>query len=240
MRYLKDNKYKQSYLHRFKCVLYTVLADYPSPANKLPKMMPEQLNQFLFFMINATPTSAQWKITIAIFFARYLILIVPTLIVSLWLWGERHQLQTLRQMLIRIALALVISLLCSWIIGTLFPHERPFTSKVGYQFLSHAADNSYPSDHGIVIFTFAFGFLLWHRFWSGLALVIIGVAIAWSRIYLGIHWPLDMLGAAILGFISCLISQLLWEKYAHILYPFITRLYHLVFALPIRKGWVRK
>lgn len=42
--------------------------------------------------------------------------------------------------------------------GTSFPHDRPFVENIGYNFLHHAADDSFPSDHGTVIFTFALAF----------------------------------------------------------------------------------
>ncbi|VTN22137.1 permease [Klebsiella pneumoniae] len=43
-------------------------------------------------------------------------------------------------------LALTISLTVSWAIGHLYPHDRPFVAGVGYNFLHHAADDSFPSD----------------------------------------------------------------------------------------------
>ncbi len=39
--------------------------------------------------LNATPASPQWAIEMAIFIAKDLILIVPLLVVTLWLWGPR-------------------------------------------------------------------------------------------------------------------------------------------------------
>lgn len=65
--------------------------------------------------------------------------------------------------MIKIAIALAVSLLVSWTMGHLFPHDRPFVENIGYNFLHHAADDSFPSDHGTVIFT-----LHWH-FYAGIA-----------------------------------------------------------------------
>ena len=53
--------------------------------------MLENLNNSLFYLINATPDSAQWMISLAIFIAKDLINIVPLLAVVLWLWGPRAQ-----------------------------------------------------------------------------------------------------------------------------------------------------
>lgn len=83
--------------------------------------MLENLNYSLFNFINATPDSAPWMITLAIIIAKDLILVVPFLAVILWLWGPRGQLSAQRQLVIKIALAIVISLIVSWVIGHLFP-----------------------------------------------------------------------------------------------------------------------
>ncbi|AMH11493.1 TPA: undecaprenyl-diphosphate phosphatase [Klebsiella aerogenes] len=196
--------------------------------------MLENINYALFALINATPASSWWAIEVATFIAKDLIIIVPLLVVALWLWGPNQ-----RQLVFKVMLALALSLSISWVIGHLFPHDRPFVDGVGYNFLHHAADDSFPSDHGTVIFTFALAFLFWHRVWSGALLLVIASAIAWSRVYLGVHWPLDMLGGLLAGMCGCLGSQLLWQSGGHGLYQRLQRLYRLCFSLPIRKGWVR-
>lgn len=196
--------------------------------------MLENINYALFALINATPASSWWAIEVATFIAKDLIIIVPLLVVALWLWGPNQ-----RQLVFKVMLALALSLSISWVIGHLFPHDRPFVDGVGYNFLHHAADDSFPSDHGTVIFTFALAFLFWHRVWSGALLLVIASAIAWSRIYLGVHWPLDMLGGLLAGMCGCLGAQLLWQSGGHGLYQRLQRLHRLCFSLPIRKGWVR-
>lgn len=201
--------------------------------------MLESLNYTLFYWINATPDSPRWLIALAVFVAKDLINIVPLLAAGLWLWGPRNQVTAQRHLVIKVALAIIASLTLSWILGHTFPHDRPFVNHVGYNFLPHSADDSFPSDHGTVMFTFAVAFLAWHRFWSGAVLMVIGLAIAWSRVFLGVHWPMDMLGGLLVGMCGCLTAQILWQRFGTVLYRSVQQLYSLCFAVLIRRGWVR-
>lgn len=201
--------------------------------------MMEALNRTLFLWINATPDTPGWLISLAIFIAKDLIAVVPVLIVAMWFWGAQSQVKSQRELVLKTAIALAYGMAISWCIGNLYPHPRPFVIGFGHQFLAHTPSDSYPSNHGTIIFTFAIAFLCWHRAWSGAVLMLAGILIAWSRIFLGVHWPLDMLGGLLLGMLSCLFAQVAWHFCGRRLLQNISALYRLLFALPIRKGWIR-
>ena len=199
--------------------------------------MLENLNYELFYLLNATPSSPEWMIDLATFIAKDVISIVPALAVILWLWGPRTQVTAQRHLVIKMAMAIGVSVLASYVLGHAFPHDRPFVDRVGYNFLHHAPDDSFPSDHGTVIFTFALAFLFWHRLWSGVVLMGVAVAIARSRVYgralaagYGRRFP---------GLMGCVSAAILWSLFGPALYRGLSQAYRVLFALPIRKGWIR-
>ncbi|MGP1956921.1 MAG: phosphatase PAP2 family protein [Arsenophonus sp. NC-PE1-MAG3] len=183
------------------------------------------INLSLFSFINATSTASISTLTLAIFLAKRLILIFPLIVIVFWLFVSSKNLVCQRVFVCKTAFAVIIGLVISGSIGVIFPQYRPFMLGIGQHFLAHAPTPSFPSNHATIAFTFSFSFLFWLRNWIGLLLFTLPFTIGWARIFLGVHWPLDMAGAFLVAIIACGISQIIWKISAHKLLPFIIKAY---------------
>ncbi len=189
--------------------------------------------------MNANSASSIWLINIAVFLACHAIIIVPLLLARLWLWGPCSQLRLQREAVIKTTIAVCFAMFSATAISLFLPQKRPFVVGIGYFFLTHAPDNSFPSHHSTVMFTCTLAFLFWYRIWCGGLLMILALGISWSRVYLGVHWPLDIVGAFLLSVISCLFARWIWNIYGSIIVLRLTRYYRFLFFFAIRKNWVK-
>jgi len=73
---------------------------------------------------------------------------------------------------------------------TVFPHALVL--------VAHSQDYSFPSDHAVMAGAVAAGVLLTHRR-LGTATVLAAVVMAFARVYVGAHFPLDVIVGLLLG-----------------------------------------
>jgi undecaprenyl-diphosphatase len=110
--------------------------------------------------------------------------------------------RTTPALLLELMLAIVLaSFLANYVVKPLVSRERPFLSTPDVLVIgSRPGDPSFPSGHAAN--AFAGASVLARRLrdqrvlWWTLA-----VLIAYSRIYLGVHYPLDVIGGALLGYV---------------------------------------
>ena len=186
------------------------------------------MNETLFLLLNADNTSPHLLLAAAAFIADYVSLLVPLTLTVMWCVGRQ------REAAFRALLAALLALGLGQLISHVYFHPRPFMVPLGHTFATHAADASFPSDHGIVFFSVSAALLLCRRWLAGLLLLAAGVAVAWSRIYLGIHFPFDMLGALGVSLAACVIVWAGWAPAGARLLHWSERLYGRVLTAVFR------
>lgn len=106
------------------------------------------------------------------------------------------------------AIALTISHIPVAFVKKIFPRKRPYlVLDHSYVMKNPLQDHSFPSGHTTAIFSVIIPFILLD--WMLMFLLLpIGIIVGVSRIYLGLHFPSDVLGGSLLGSFAGLISFL--------------------------------
>ncbi len=83
-----------------------------------------------------------------------------------------------------------------------YNHPRPF-DVLGFAPLISESGSSFPSAHAALFFALAMVVFYRNRKW-GIWFLIWAFVNGIARIYVGVHWPLDILGGAVIGIISAI------------------------------------
>ena len=156
------------------------------------------MNDWLFSLINGLANGN-------IILDAFMIVVskaVPYLYILLLAWlyvqGFRKGNFKLRGESFATGVLLVLCLIGSFILGSLFYENRPFVDHPdAILILNHAEDASFPSDHAVGTMAIACGILFYD--WSlGTKMVYWSILVGISRVFVGNHYPGDILGAFIL------------------------------------------
>ena len=117
-----------------------------------------------------------------------------------------------------VALALIIGLIIgNLILKNLVGRIRPYDLNADVELLvSRLSDYSFPSGHTLTSFETASVLMIRDKK-LGIPSLILATLIAFSRLYLYVHYPTDVLAGIILGvligFISCKAVDLIYKRY---------------------------
>jgi undecaprenyl-diphosphatase len=180
------------------------------------------LNNQLFLLINAEPGESPLLIALGRIVAGDVIGLVPLLLVLLWIRGRPER----RAGLVATTIAAALALGANQIVGQFWYEPRPFMIGLGRTLMAHVPENSFPSDHTTFMLTVGIGLIAtggaprWGRI-----VAVMGVLVAWARIYLGLHFPLDMLTSALIAGVFAAVAVLLVAPARRFVVPPVNDIY---------------
>ncbi|MGE5701888.1 MAG: undecaprenyl-diphosphatase [Clostridia bacterium] len=135
---------------------------------------------------------------LVLFFAEYMQFGLCAGMVFYWLTRTDKN----RRMVLHAVLAFLLAEVIGKTAGLVYSHYQPFAELPNVnQLVAHAVDNSFPSDHSILFFSVCFTIWLTQRRKTWLWLVI-ACGVALSRVWVGVHYPIDVMAGALIGVFS--------------------------------------
>ncbi len=178
------------------------------------------LDFFIFQQINQFAGQNAYLDMVGIFFAKYF---GYFLIFLLFLFLYKNFNRYVRMVCLALLATLVSRLFFTELIRFIIPRDRPYVENNVNLILAHVAQPSFPSGHAAFFFAFSTIIYLYNvkkyphlKFFNvgiGLWFFAASSLICLSRVFCGIHWPLDILAGAIVGIFSgILIYKFLAQK----------------------------
>jgi len=160
---------------------------------------PDSLDYSIFRVVNGWSGRSAALDALMVGCAKYLPVVFALALIALWLsWRPRNQWAALLA-----GISAFVALGFGQLIGRAMPRPRPYLSHSVHQLIPPSLDTSFPSDHATL--GFAVGLMVWrYNRRAGGALLVLAVVLAFARVFVGAHYPADVLGGAVLGGVTSL------------------------------------
>ncbi|EJW16370.1 undecaprenyl-diphosphatase [Paenibacillus alvei] len=160
-----------------------------------------QLNIEMFRGINDLGKQFSFLNPSVVFIAEYTLYMLAACMLLFWFTRTTSN----RMMVLQAGFAFILAEIIGKAVSMLHSHHQPFAvlpqvSKL----INHAIDNSFPSDHTILFFSVCVSFWLMRKRAGWVWLVLAG-CVAISRVWVGVHYPVDIAAGAVIGIVSALI-----------------------------------
>lgn len=152
-----------------------------------------------FRAINHLARATPWLHTPARLFAEYGVGVFAALLLASWWWARRDG--DLRQVTASLwaPVGALVALGLNQVLVVTFAEPRPYdVLPHALTLASRSTDPSFPSDHAVMAGAVAAGVLLTHRR-LGVVTAALALVMAFARVYIGAHFPLDVAVGLLVG-----------------------------------------
>lgn len=151
----------------------------------------------LFFQIYHLSRQNPLLDQVMIFGAQYLIYLALFLMFVLVPLGKTKE----RKAFLLALFSLFLALILAKIIRIFYFEPRPFITYQISPLIPHQSDASFPSTHTMVISSIALAFIYYKSRFAPLFLIFL-IWLGLGRIFVGVHYPLDILGGFLISLVS--------------------------------------
>jgi undecaprenyl-diphosphatase len=161
------------------------------------------MNYELFQAINQNAGHHPFLDGLMVFVTKDALAIFAVVLLLMWFFGKEKYKYTVVFAAITGALGLFIN----FILGHIYYEPRPFVTHHVHLLIQHAKDSGFPSDHSTGAFSLALA-VLWRKHRKiGFGMLLFAILTGISRVYVGHHYPFDVLASII---VSLIISSLVY------------------------------
>ena len=178
------------------------------------------LNTFdlgIYHLINGLAGHNRIVDAVMVFFAKDALEIYAVLFVLAWFTLPKRDIQN-RHALVVAGFSGILALVVSVVISHIWFRPRPFVmlpTSSYTELISHNLDASFPSDHTSGSFGFAAASWGKSQRWIRYSFTMIAILVMFARVFVGVHYPTDVLAGLVVGIVS---SRIVW-KLSQYLFP---------------------
>lgn len=167
------------------------------------------IDYFIFQKINGLAGKSVCLDSLAIFFSEYLGYFLVAILFLFLLKNSKKYWPMVAKGLISAVLA---RFGFTELIRLFWDRPRPFVENNVNLLLSHATTSSFPSGHAAFYFALS-TIVYFYNKKAGILFLFASFLISISRVFVGVHWPSDILVGAIVGIFSGWLINLIFSKF---------------------------